>query len=83
MHQKHGGVVELREEILGAAAERCDLMPLQPRDEALWQGKAQVRPPLLDARDRRTLENRRQTAPDRLHFRKLGHRSAFSLISAP
>ena len=42
MHEKHVAVVELGQQIFGAAAKRGDPAALQPRGEALRKGKAQI-----------------------------------------
>ncbi len=75
MHQKHRTVVELGQQIFGAAAERRDPMALHACSEAPREREAQAAPTKLDPFDRRPFEHRLKPAPDRLHFGKLGHRS--------
>src|SRR5574338_309866 len=75
MHQEYRAVVELGQQIFGAAAEGRDPMALQTRSEARREREPQVAPTKLDPFDHRPLERRQKPAPDRLHFGKLGHLS--------
>ena len=56
-----------------APGETFDTPALQARREALRQGKAQVRPALLDAPEPPARKRPRQPPHDRLDFRKFGH----------
>src|SRR5690348_18508942 len=75
MHQKYRAVVELGQQILGAATERSDPTSLQACSEARREREAQTASTELEPFDGRSFERRLKPAPDRLHFGKLGHRS--------
>jgi predicted nucleotidyltransferase len=75
MHDQRLAVVEIGEEIFGAPTQIEEAAPRQARGEIGRKGKAQIRAPLLDARDPRAKERRGEATPDRLDFGQFGHES--------
>ena len=68
-------VVQFREDVFRAPREAQNAPALQPRREPLRQGKAQLRPALLDALEPPARKRRRQPPHHRLDFRQFRHRA--------
>ncbi len=73
MQQQHLAAAQVRQEIFGAPAHGLDAPAGEAFDEIFRQGPAQIGPARLDALDHRALQNRHETAADRLHLGQFRH----------
>ena len=67
-------LVEMDEDVFGAPVEPLDRAARQALDEALRQGKAQIRPALLHVDETAPAQHRLQARAHRLDLGKLRHR---------
>ena len=79
MHDEHAAVVEVGGQILRPAAEADHLAAGEPLGEARRERRAEIRPPLLDLDDGRTLHHRREAEADGFDFGEFGQESSPSV----
>ena len=82
MHDQHITIVEISQNIFGAARQRLDAPPGEPGGKAVGKWKAQVGPALLNAGQRCPFHGGGKAALDRLHFRQFRHRCPLACAGA-
>ena len=68
VHQQHVAGAEIGQEIFGAAAKPGHGLSLQPGNEVVLKGKAQILAPRFRLNDFRAFHDRLQAATDSLDF---------------
>ena len=73
MHDQHGAVVEIGEQVLRAPAEAVTVRPVRRLAKPRGKGRRRSRPALLDLARCRAFHDRREPAADGFDFGKFGH----------